>query len=154
MMIGFKKKMGRTVNLQSMPIDSISYPKFVREIEKHLILPITLPQFISSSSHPRCQVDVNLQKFFTWYTDGIYDTEGWPQILKLKDWPPSNSFEERLPCHGVEFITSLPFKEYTHPCDGYLNLAVKVPEKSLKPYMGPKTYIGYGVSEELGCTLT
>nr|KAJ0189179.1 hypothetical protein LSAT_V11C800401530 [Lactuca sativa] len=96
------------------------------------------------------EVDDNLQKFFTWYTDGIYDTEGWPQILKLKDWPPSNSFEERFPCHGVEFITSLPFKEYTHPCDGYLNLAVKVPEKSLKPYMGPKRYIGYGVSEELG----
>ncbi|KAL7589036.1 hypothetical protein Lser_V15G39163 [Lactuca serriola] len=95
-------------------------------------------------------VDVNLQKFFTWYTDGIYDTEGWPQILKLKDWPPSNSFEERLPCHGVEFITSLPFKEYTHPCDGYLNLTVKLPEKSLKPNIGPKTYIGYGVSEELG----
>ncbi|CAH1427083.1 unnamed protein product [Lactuca virosa] len=97
-----------------------------------------------------CEVDVNLQKFFTWYTDGIYDTEGWPQILKLKDWPPSNSFEERFPRHGVEFITSLPFKEYTHPRDGYLNLAVKLPEKSLKPHMGPKTYIAYGVSEELG----
>ncbi|CAI9272159.1 unnamed protein product [Lactuca saligna] len=56
MMTGFKKKMGRTLNLQSMPVDSKSYPKFVREIEKHLILPITLLQFISSSSHPRCQV--------------------------------------------------------------------------------------------------
>ncbi|XP_052622584.1 lysine-specific demethylase JMJ26 [Lactuca sativa] len=80
-------------------------------------------------------VDVNLQKFFTWYTDGIYDTEGWPHILKLKDWPPSNSCEERFPCHGVEFTTSFPFKEYTHPCDGYLNIAVKLPEKSLKPDM-------------------
>nr|KAJ0190921.1 hypothetical protein LSAT_V11C800436190 [Lactuca sativa] len=135
MMTGFKKKMGRILNLQSMPIDSKSYPKFVREIEKHLILPVTLPQFVSSSSHPRCQVDVNLQKFFTWYTDGIYDTEGWPHILKLKDWPPSNSCEERFPCHGVEFTTSFPFKEYTHPCDGYLNIAVKLPEKSLKPDM-------------------
>ncbi|CAI9297474.1 unnamed protein product [Lactuca saligna] len=98
-----------------------------------------------------CEVDVNLQKFFAWYTNGIYDTEGWPQILKLKEyWPPLNSFEERLPRHGVEFITCLPFKEYTHPRDGYLNLAVKLHEESCKPDMGPKTYIAYGVSEELG----
>ncbi|CAH1427090.1 unnamed protein product [Lactuca virosa] len=52
--------------------------------------------------------------------------------------------------HGVEFITSLPFKEYTHPRDGYLNFAVKLPENSLKPDMGPRTYIAYGVHQELG----
>ncbi|KAL4590415.1 hypothetical protein LXL04_003344 [Taraxacum kok-saghyz] len=97
-----------------------------------------------------CEVDINVHKFFTGYLEGIYDKKGWPQILKLKDWPPSNLFEERLPRHGVEFITSLPFKEYTHPRDGYLNLAVKLPEKSCKPDMGPKTYIAYGVHQELG----
>ncbi|XP_071697885.1 lysine-specific demethylase JMJ29-like isoform X2 [Rutidosis leptorrhynchoides] len=96
------------------------------------------------------EVDVNVRDFFNWYTDGRYYDNGWPQILKLKDWPPSNLFEERLPRHGVEFITSLPFKEYTHPRDGYLNLAVKLPEKSCKPDMGPKTYIAYGVAQELG----
>ncbi|KAI3790729.1 hypothetical protein L2E82_03988 [Cichorium intybus] len=97
-----------------------------------------------------CEVDVNVHQFFIGYLEGKYDKEGWPQILKLKDWPPSNLFEERLPRHGLEFITSLPFKEYTHPRDGYLNLAVKLPEKSLKPDMGPKTYIAYGVHQELG----
>ncbi|XP_076940882.1 lysine-specific demethylase JMJ25-like [Bidens hawaiensis] len=97
-----------------------------------------------------CEIDVNVHQFFKWYTEGKYDNEGWPEILKLKDWPPSSLFEERLPRHGVEFITSLPFKEYTHPRDGYLNLAVKFPETSLKPDMGPKTYIAYGVSQELG----
>ncbi|KAI3707498.1 hypothetical protein L6452_26078 [Arctium lappa] len=97
-----------------------------------------------------CEVDINVHHFFKWYTDGQYDSEGWPQILKLKDWPPSSLFEERLPRHGVEFITSLPFKEYTHPRDGYLNLAVKFPKDSLKPDMGPKTYIAYGVAQELG----
>ncbi|KAL4590418.1 hypothetical protein LXL04_003347 [Taraxacum kok-saghyz] len=96
------------------------------------------------------EVKVNLLKLLTWYTEGQYDNEGWPQFLKLKDWPPSNSFEKRLPRHRVEFINSLPFKEYTHPRDGYLNLAVKLPEKSLKPDMGPKTYIAYGVAQELG----
>ncbi|XP_071704152.1 lysine-specific demethylase JMJ25-like [Rutidosis leptorrhynchoides] len=97
-----------------------------------------------------CEVDVNIHEFFKCYMDGRYESNGWPEILKLKDWPPSNLFEERLPRHGVEFITSLPFKEYTHPRDGYLNLAVKLPEKSCKPEMGPKTYIGYGVAQELG----
>ncbi|KAK9065105.1 hypothetical protein SSX86_016488 [Deinandra increscens subsp. villosa] len=97
-----------------------------------------------------CEVDVNVHQFFKWYTEGKYDDKGWPEILKLKDWPPSSLFEERLPRHGVEFITCLPFKEYTHPRDGYLNLAVKLPPESLKPDMGPKTYIAYGVSQELG----
>ncbi|CAI9270142.1 unnamed protein product [Lactuca saligna] len=102
------------------------------------------------------EVDVNLQKFFTWYTDGIYDTKGWPQILKLKDWPTLNSFEERLPHRGVEFITCLPFKDYTHPRDGYLNLAIKLPEKSLKPDMGKDmiTSVGFHlVSLELNFSL-
>lgn len=70
--------------------------------------------------------------------------------MKLKDWPPTNLFEERLPRHGAEFICCLPFKEYTHPRSGPLNLFVKLPPKSVKPDMGPKTYIAYGVSQELG----
>nr|KAJ0206756.1 hypothetical protein LSAT_V11C500254050 [Lactuca sativa] len=96
------------------------------------------------------QVDISVHQFFIGYLEGKYDIEGWPYILKLKAWPISNLFEERLPRHGVEFITSLPFKEYTHPRDGYLNLAVKLPENSLKPDVGPKTYIAYGVAQELG----
>ncbi|KAG8362690.1 hypothetical protein BUALT_BualtUnG0050400 [Buddleja alternifolia] len=97
-----------------------------------------------------CQVDINVHQFFIGYMEGRFYPNGWPHILKLKDWPPSNLFEERLPRHGAEFISCLPFKEYTHPCKGYLNLAVKLPEESLKPDMGPKTYIAYGVFQELG----
>ncbi|XP_060186669.1 lysine-specific demethylase JMJ29-like isoform X3 [Lycium barbarum] len=97
-----------------------------------------------------CEVEVNIHQFFKGYMEGRTDNAGWPQILKLKDWPPSDLFDERLPRHGAEFVNSLPFKEYTHPQSGYLNLAVKLPDKSLKPDMGPKTYIAYGVPQELG----
>ncbi|XP_047980581.1 lysine-specific demethylase JMJ25-like isoform X1 [Salvia hispanica] len=97
-----------------------------------------------------CEVDINIHKFFKGYSEGRFDDYKWPQILKLKDWPPGNLFEELLPRHGAEFISCLPFKDYTHPRSGYLNLATKLPELSLKPDMGPKTYIAYGVAQELG----
>ena len=71
-------------------------------------------------------------------------------MLKLKDWPPANFFHERLPRHGAEFINALPFHEYTHPSRGILNLASKLPQHVAKPDLGPKTYIAYGVEEELG----
>nr|GEU93111.1 JmjC domain-containing protein [Tanacetum cinerariifolium]GEU93116.1 JmjC domain-containing protein [Tanacetum cinerariifolium] len=97
-----------------------------------------------------CEGDVNAHQFFKSYTEGKFEKNGWPKMLKLKDWPPSSLFEERLPRHGIEFITCLPFKEYTHPRDGYLNLVVKLPKDSLKPDMGPKTYIASGIAQELG----
>ncbi|KAI4312000.1 hypothetical protein MLD38_036859 [Melastoma candidum] len=97
-----------------------------------------------------CEGDINIHQFFTGYTEGRWDWRLWPQLLKLKDWPPSHLFEERLPRHWAEFICCLPFKEYTHPRSGLLNLAAKLPEKCLKPDLGPKTYIAYGFPEELG----
>ncbi|RZB41153.1 Lysine-specific demethylase JMJ25, partial [Glycine soja] len=38
----------------------------------------------------------------------------------------------------------------TDPHKGSLNLAVKLPNGSLKPDLGPKTYIAYGFPQELG----
>ncbi|XP_074303478.1 lysine-specific demethylase JMJ29-like [Silene latifolia] len=97
-----------------------------------------------------CQVDVNVRTFFTSYTSGEFDSHNWPVILKLKDWPPDVLFEEHLPRHGAEFIRALPYKEYTHPRDGVLNLAALLPDDYLKPDLGPKTYIAYGFQQELG----
>ncbi|KAK9691428.1 hypothetical protein RND81_09G196100 [Saponaria officinalis] len=97
------------------------------------------------------EVDVNVHQFFIGYAQGQFDKENyWPVVLKLNNWPPNGMFEERLPRHAAEFIRALPFKEYTHPRNGVLNLAAKWPEKYLKPDMGPKTYIAYGFHEELG----
>ncbi|XP_027364241.1 lysine-specific demethylase JMJ25-like [Abrus precatorius] len=97
-----------------------------------------------------CEGEINIHQFFTGYTSGRKDWLDWPQILKLKDWPPSNLFEERLPRHCAEFISSLPYKEYTDPLNGALNLTVKLPDTYLKPDMGPKTYIAYGFPQEFG----
>ncbi|KAL8064507.1 hypothetical protein ABFX02_01G095500 [Erythranthe guttata] len=96
-----------------------------------------------------CEVDINIHHFFKGYSKGRLDSKGWPEILKLKDWPPSTLFGQKFPRHNAEFLSCLPFKEYSHPDNGYLNLAVKLPKGSLKPDMGPKTYIAYGFNEEL-----
>ncbi|KAF8398699.1 hypothetical protein HHK36_014556 [Tetracentron sinense] len=97
-----------------------------------------------------CEVEINIHQFFKGYTEGRAHPNSWPEMLKLKDWPPSNFFEERLPRHGAEFVSALPFQEYTHPGYGHLNLAVKLPKDTLKPDLGPKTYIAYGTANELG----
>ncbi|XP_027336669.1 lysine-specific demethylase JMJ25-like isoform X2 [Abrus precatorius] len=97
-----------------------------------------------------CEVEINIHQFFKGYSDGRAHRNSWPEMLKLKDWPPSNLFEKRLPRHCMEFISALPYKEYTHPRSGFLNMATKLPENYLKPDLGPKTYIAYGFAEELG----
>ncbi|KAF5939493.1 hypothetical protein HYC85_023752 [Camellia sinensis] len=95
-------------------------------------------------------VKINIHQFFKGYLEGRFGSWLCPQLLKLKDWPSSNSFEERLPRHAAEFIDCLPFKEYTHPHFGFFNLAVKLPLTTSKPDFGPKIDIAYGVAQELG----
>lgn len=97
-----------------------------------------------------CEVEISTHKFFKGYTEGRRYANFWPEMLKLKDWPPSDKFEDLLPRHCDEFIHALPFQEYTDPRAGILNLAAKLPASVLKPDMGPKTYIAYGIVEELG----
>lgn len=82
--------------------------------------------------------------------EGRVQGNGWPEMLKLRDWPSSSLFEKRLPRHAAEFIAALPFHQYTDPKSGLLNLATKIPDYHPKPDLGPKTYIAYGFREELG----
>lgn len=105
---------------------------------------------VNNHTYLDIQCSMNIHQFFQGYTKAESDRKGWPQILKLKDWPPSALFEEHLARHNAEFLSFLPFKEYTHPQRGLVNMATKLPEKSLKPDLGPKSYIAYGTPEELG----
>jgi lysine-specific demethylase 3 len=95
-------------------------------------------------------VEINIHQFFVGYEEGCLQPGEWPEMLKIKDWPPSSYFEEHLPCHEAKFFPSLPFHEYTDPRDGLLNLAALLPKDAIKPDLGPKTYIAYGLKEELG----
>ncbi|CAH8251998.1 unnamed protein product [Arabidopsis lyrata] len=97
-----------------------------------------------------CEVKINTRCFFEGYSKGRRYDNFWPEMLKLKDWPPSDKFENLLPRHCDEFISALPFQEYSDPRSGILNIATKLPEGLLKPDLGPKTYIAYGTSDELG----
>lgn len=96
------------------------------------------------------QVEVSTRQFFKGYKDGLKYPNLWPEMLKLRDWPPSDTFENLLPRHCDEFISALPFQEYTDPRHGILNLGTMLPQSFLKPDLGPKSYIAYGVKQELG----
>ncbi|CAI7856200.1 unnamed protein product [Closterium sp. NIES-54] len=98
------------------------------------------------------EVEINTRQFFEGYWSGRMHSSCWPELLKLKDWPPAAFFHVRLPRHGSEFINALPFHVYLHPEEGHANVAATAaaPKGSLRPDLGPKTYIAYGVRGELG----
>ncbi|XP_058084311.1 E3 ubiquitin-protein ligase JMJ24 [Magnolia sinica] len=96
------------------------------------------------------EVDIELGQFIKGYSEGRIHENGWPEMLKLKSWPPPSALEEFLLYRRLEFISKLPLLEYIHSKWGLLNLAAKLPHASLQADVGPKIFIAYGTSEELG----
>ncbi|KAB1207650.1 Lysine-specific demethylase 3B [Morella rubra] len=84
-------------------------------------------------------VNLELGQFIEGYTEGRIRENGWPELLKLKDWPSPSASEEFLLYQRPEFISKLPLLEYIHSKWGLLNNDV-----------GPKIFISYGTYEELG----
>ncbi|KAF7805104.1 lysine-specific demethylase JMJ25 isoform X1 [Senna tora] len=96
------------------------------------------------------EIEIELSQFMKGYFEGRAHENGWPQLLKLKDWPSPSASEEFLLHQRPEFISKLPLLEYIHSKWGLLNVAAKLPHYSLQNDVGPKIYISYGVNEELG----
>ncbi|KAG4388129.1 hypothetical protein GLYMA_09G108450v4 [Glycine max] len=83
------------------------------------------------------------------YFEGHILENGWPQLLKLKDWPTPSASEEFLLYQRPEFISKLPLLQYIHSKWGLFNVVAKLPHYSLRNDVGPKIYISYGISDEL-----
>ncbi|KAJ1377641.1 Zinc finger, RING-type [Sesbania bispinosa] len=96
------------------------------------------------------EIDIELGQFMKGYSEGHIHENGWPQILKLKDWPSPSASEEFLLYQRPEFISKVPLLQYIHSKWGLLNVAAKLPHYSLQNDVGPKIYISYGISDELG----
>eukprot|EP01025_Chloroclados_australasicus_P044888 TRINITY_DN4891_c0_g1_i7.p1 TRINITY_DN4891_c0_g1~~TRINITY_DN4891_c0_g1_i7.p1 ORF type:complete len:1234 (-),score=179.46 TRINITY_DN4891_c0_g1_i7:43-3252(-) len=80
-----------------------------------------------------------------------YKTAEPERLWKCQDWPPNDSFKDKLPAHLGDFLRQIPYAEYTHPQYGLLNLAAECNRKEfipLPPDLGPKGYIAHGRIEE------
>ncbi|KAF5952209.1 hypothetical protein HYC85_010153 [Camellia sinensis] len=96
------------------------------------------------------EVNIELGQFIKGYSKGRIHENGWPQMLKLKDWPSPIAPEDFLLYQRPNFISKLPLLEYIHSKWGILNVAAKLPHYSLQNDVGPKIFISYGMNEELG----
>ncbi|KAI8023315.1 Lysine-specific demethylase JMJ25 [Camellia lanceoleosa] len=88
-------------------------------------------------------------EFIMGYSKGQIHENGWPQMLKLKDWPSPTAPEDFLLYQRSNFISKLPLLEYIHSKWGLLNVAAKLPHYSLQNDVGSKIFISYGMNEEL-----
>ncbi|KAM8973234.1 lysine-specific demethylase 3B isoform 2-T2 [Pelodytes ibericus] len=70
--------------------------------------------------------------------------DGYPMVLKLKDWPPGEDFRDMMPTRFEDLMENLPLPEYTKR-DGRLNLASRLPTYFVRPDLGPKMYNAYGL---------
>ncbi|CAN4078997.1 unnamed protein product [Withania somnifera] len=96
------------------------------------------------------EMDIQIGQFIRGYSEGRIHENGWPEMLKLKDWPSPSASEEFLLYQRPEFISKLPLLEFIHSKWGLLNVAAKLPHYSLQNDVGPKIFISYGMYEELG----
>lgn len=96
------------------------------------------------------EIDIELGQFMKGYSEGRLRENGCSQMLKLKDWPSPSASEEFFLYQRPEFISKVPFLEFIHSKWGLLNVAAKLPHYSLQNDVGPKIFISYGLSEEMG----
>ncbi|KAI9243758.1 hypothetical protein BY458DRAFT_537303 [Sporodiniella umbellata] len=67
---------------------------------------------------------------------------GTSEVLKVKDWPPTENIASKFPDLYKDFMNTVPAPEYTSS-GGYYNLANRLPIELLPPDLGPKVFISY-----------
>lgn len=65
-------------------------------------------------------------------------------LLKVKDWPPGSDFQTECPEMYQDFMAMLPAPEYC-TANGAFNLSNRLPSFFIKPDLGPKMFIAYGL---------
>ncbi|PWN48857.1 hypothetical protein IE53DRAFT_388938 [Violaceomyces palustris] len=70
-------------------------------------------------------------------------------IWKLKDWPPSDSFDNVFPELYQDFNRAVPMADYTRR-DGVINISSLYPGGVIKPDLGPKMYNAFPSVEAPG----
>nr|XP_033783010.1 lysine-specific demethylase 3B isoform X2 [Geotrypetes seraphini] len=91
--------------------------------------------------------DVKVRDFWDGFeviTKRLRSEDGYPMVLKLKDWPPGEDFRDMMPTRFADLMENLPLPEYTKR-DGRLNLASRLPSYFVRPDLGPKMYNAYGL---------
>ncbi|KAH8922964.1 hypothetical protein BT69DRAFT_197152 [Atractiella rhizophila] len=72
----------------------------------------------------------------------LFGTPHANQVLKLKDWPPTQDFETSFPDLYEDFKTFVPVPDVTRK-DGPLNVSAYCPENGNFPDLGPKMYLAF-----------
>ncbi|KAI8339209.1 hypothetical protein BC941DRAFT_422442 [Chlamydoabsidia padenii] len=86
---------------------------------------------------------MTIKEFFKGYTSRQQNDNTTP-VLKIKDWPPGSDFKTECPLMYKDFMGMLPVPDYC-TADGVFNLSNRLPEFFVKPDLGPKMFIAYGL---------
>ncbi|ORZ18007.1 hypothetical protein BCR42DRAFT_325368 [Absidia repens] len=83
---------------------------------------------------------MTINDFFKQYMETNYQS----RVLKIKDWPPGADFQTKCPLMYKDFMAMLPVPEYC-AATGVYNLSNRLPDQYIKPDLGPKMFIAYGL---------
>ncbi|KAI1785309.1 hypothetical protein LXA43DRAFT_976296 [Ganoderma leucocontextum] len=158
----------------------LNIPVVVPDVTRRMQCSWSPQDFVHTHGHVRVKmikmvdpspvtVSVTVEEFFKQFSE---ENPARSYAVKVKDWPPSSSFEEHFKQHFDAFMDVVPFPSYTRH-NGYRNVAAHWPDSphsvpSFKPDLGkriifrpmchyshstgPKMYIATRYLEEWGST--
>lgn len=93
-------------------------------------------------------IEATVGHFFDGYENFTLDSDSRARPWKIKDWPPTAEMRETFPDIFQDFENIVPFPEHTTR-KGPFNLCSFLPDKSIKPDLGPKMYLAYPTADFL-----